>query len=256
MPTDICFSFTGLMQRGGVTGPHRDGWGIAFYERKGYRAFHDSTASAESEIARLIQRYPIKSHVVICHIRRANRGRLALENTHPFCRELWGRYWSFAHNGQLKGIKKRPLHYYRPVGTTDSEHAFCWLLDALRERFPKPPSAATLRREIFRLTQSLGQLGIFNMLLSDSRYLYAHCGNHLSWITRRAPFGPASLVDTEMTVDFVQETTPNDIVTVIATRPLTGDERWQRLQPGTLIVFRDGLVAAELTTNPAGTQSA
>ena len=32
VPTDIVFSFTGLMQRGGKTGPHRDGWGIAFYE--------------------------------------------------------------------------------------------------------------------------------------------------------------------------------------------------------------------------------
>ncbi len=31
VPTDIVFSFTGLMQRGGRTGPHRDGWGIAFF---------------------------------------------------------------------------------------------------------------------------------------------------------------------------------------------------------------------------------
>ena len=37
VPTDICFSFTGLMQRGGLTGPHRDGWGITFYEDKGCR---------------------------------------------------------------------------------------------------------------------------------------------------------------------------------------------------------------------------
>jgi len=32
VPTDICFSFTGLVQRGGGTGPHKDGWGITFYE--------------------------------------------------------------------------------------------------------------------------------------------------------------------------------------------------------------------------------
>ncbi len=36
VPTDICFSFTGLMQRGGKTGPHRDGWGITFYEGGGF----------------------------------------------------------------------------------------------------------------------------------------------------------------------------------------------------------------------------
>ncbi len=27
VPTDICFSFTGLVQRGGGTGPHKDGSG-------------------------------------------------------------------------------------------------------------------------------------------------------------------------------------------------------------------------------------
>jgi Predicted glutamine amidotransferase len=107
VPTDICFSFSGLIKRGGETGSHKDGWGIAFYEGKGYRSFHDPVASANSEVAKFIQQYSIKSTQVICHIRKANRGRVCLENTHPFSRELWGQIWSFAHNGQLKGIKKK-----------------------------------------------------------------------------------------------------------------------------------------------------
>lgn len=124
VPTDICFSFTGLMHRGGGTGPHRDGWGIVFYEGKGVREFRDPCASVRSEVARLVQNYPIKSCTVISHIRQANAGRVCLENTHPFIRELWGRNWTFAHNGQLKGVKKWPLEDYLPVGTTDSEHAW------------------------------------------------------------------------------------------------------------------------------------
>lgn len=36
VPTDICFSFTGLMQRGGKTGPHRDGWGITFMKERAF----------------------------------------------------------------------------------------------------------------------------------------------------------------------------------------------------------------------------
>ena len=86
VPTDIVFSFTGLMQRGGRTGPHRDGWGIAFYEGRGLRLFQDPTASSESEVAQLVQRYPIKSEVVIGHIRQANVGKVCLANTHPFVR--------------------------------------------------------------------------------------------------------------------------------------------------------------------------
>ena len=241
VPTDICFSFTGLMQRGGCTGPHRDGWGIAFYEGRGCRSFHDPSPSAESEIARLVQRYAIKSLMVISHIRRANRGRVCLENTHPFSRELWGRHWAFAHNGQLQGVKRLPLGFYRPIGTTDSEHAFCWLLDRIRTRFPEPPRrSAVLWQHIYALTQELNLLGVLNYLLSDARYLYAHGGTQLSWLTRRAPFGRAQLMDADMTVDFQQETTPNDIVTVVATRPLTDNEAWTVVPPGTLTIFSAG----------------
>ena len=78
VPTDIVFSFTGLMQRGGRTGPHRDGWGIGFYEGRGLRLFQDPRASSESEVAQLVQRYPIKSEVVIGHIRQANVGKVCL----------------------------------------------------------------------------------------------------------------------------------------------------------------------------------
>ena len=62
-------------------------------------------------------------------------------------------------------------------------------------------------------------------------------------LTRRAPFGEASLIDTEMIVDFAQETTPRDIVTVIATHPLTHDEPWEAIAPGSMVLFRDGLPA-------------
>ncbi|HEY0885528.1 MAG TPA: class II glutamine amidotransferase [Ramlibacter sp.] len=242
VPTDICFSFSGLMNRGGRTGPHRDGWGIAFYEGKGCRAFHDPAPSCESEIARLLREFPIKSCVVISHIRRANRGRVALENTHPFTRELWGRVWTFAHNGQLKGIKRLALGHYRPVGSTDSEHAFCWLLGRIRERFPEPPRGERALHALVReLAAELGALGIFNMLLSDGRNLWCHCASNLAWITRKAPFGPATLIDEDMTVDFEMETTPNDVVTVIATRPLTRNEAWTVMDAGTMAVFRDGL---------------
>ena len=242
VPTDICFSFTGLMNRGGRTGPHRDGWGIAFYEGKGCRTFHDPAPSCESEIARLLRAYPIKSCVVISHIRRANRGRVALENTHPYSRELWGRVWTFAHNGQLKGIKKQELSFYQPVGSTDSEHAFCWLLGRIRAAFPAPPKRpAALFALVRALAGELNGLGVFNMLLSDGQHLWCHCSTNLAWLTRKAPFGPATLIDEDMTVDFEKETSPDDVVTVIATRPLTRDEPWTVMQGGEMAVFRDGL---------------
>ena len=241
VPTDICFSFAGLIRRGGQTARHGDGWGIAFYEGKGCRTFHDPAPSARSEVAQFVRGYPIRSRVVVSHIRRANRGRVALENTHPFTRELWGRAWTFAHNGQLRGVKRWPLRLHRPVGTTDSEHAFCWLLEQLRTRWDHPPSETLLRREVGRLAACLAKLGVFNMLLTDGRALFCFCGSRLAWITRRAPFGPATLVDEDLTADFSTLTGPEDVVSVVATRPLTRDETWTAMTPGSLLVFRDGV---------------
>lgn len=241
VPTDICFSFTGLVQRGGHTGPHKDGWGISMYEKRGARSFHDPRPSVASEIADLITRYSIKSEIIISHIRQANRGRVCLENTHPFSRELWGETWVFAHNGQLRGIKRRTLRHYRTIGTTDSEHAFCWILDCIRERYPKRPSnLRSVSRLVEKLLREIDTLGIFNVLLSDSRYLYAYCSTHMCWLTRRHPFQPARLIDTGETVDFATETTPGDIVTVVASRPLTDNESWNEMAHGELRVFDKG----------------
>jgi glutamine amidotransferase len=245
VPTDICFSFAGLIRRGGQTARHGDGWGIAFYEGKGCRTFHDPAPSARSEIAQFVRGYPIRSRVVVSHIRRANRGRVALENTHPFTRELWGRAWTFAHNGQLRGVKRWTLGLHRPIGATDSEHAFCWLLEQLRTRWDHPPSEALLRREVGRLAACLAKLGVFNMLLTDGRSLFCFCGSRLAWITRRAPFGPATLVDEDLTADFSKLTGPEDVVSVVATRPLTRDETWTAMAPGSLLVFRDGVPQTE-----------
>ena len=78
------------------------------------------------------------------------------------------------------------------------------------------------------------------MLLSDGEYLITYCTSNLHCITRRAPFGQAKLIDDDVTIDFQQETTPNDVVTVIATQPLTNNEQWQKMERGELKVFRFG----------------
>ncbi|WP_413113906.1 class II glutamine amidotransferase [Thaumasiovibrio sp. DFM-14] len=243
VPTDICFSFTGLMQRGGNTGPHCDGWGITFYDGKGCQNFKDPHPSCESEIAQLVQQYPIKSRAVISHIRQANRGEVSLVNTHPFTRELWGCYWTFAHNGQLADYAALETGRFVPVGDTDSEIAFCWLLNQLETRFPtRPDSTEELFAFMAQCCDKLRALGVYNMLLSDGSVVANYCTNKLYWITRRAPFGKASLIDDDVTIDFQQETTPNDVVTVIATQPLTNNEQWTRMLMGELCVFELGEV--------------
>jgi len=242
VPTDICFSFSGLMQRGGNTGPHKDGWGITFYEGKGCRSFKDPLPSAHSPIAELVTNYPIKSETVICHIRQANSGDVSLVNTHPFIRPMWGKNWTYAHNGQLADYKAQlSTKYHLPIGETDSEQAFCWILDQLLKKFDgEEPNTEVMFHYIISLCQQIHKLGVFNLLLTDGDFLLVYCSNNLHWLTRRAPFGNASLIDAEMVVNFDHETTDNDIVTVIATQPLTGDETWQKMYAGEGLLFCKG----------------
>lgn len=242
VPTDICFSFSGLMQRGGNTGPHKDGWGVTFYEGKGCRSFKDPMPSAQSPIAELVTNYPMKSQAVVCHIRQANSGSVCLENTHPFVRQMWGRNWTYAHNGQLKNFSSElPVKYHIPIGTTDSEHAFCWIMDQLHLKFgAMEPQRETLFSYISELTRKLDSLGVANVIITDGEYVFAYCSNNLHWLTRRAPFGPASLIDVEVTVNFKNVTSCNDVVTVIATKPLTDNEAWQKMAPTEWRLFRLG----------------
>ncbi|MCP9268271.1 class II glutamine amidotransferase [Xenorhabdus sp. XENO-1] len=241
VPTDIVFSLSGLIQRGGYTGPHKDGWGITFYEGLGYRTFKDHQSSYHSPVARFVQSYPIKSEVIVAHIRQANRGNVSLVNTHPFTRELWGKYWTYAHNGQLQGYRNLKTGNYRPVGETDSEWAFCWILQQLSIKYPKRPSNwPAVFRFIASLAGELRKKGVFNMLLSDGQFVMAYCSTQLHWITRRAPFGKAKLLDQDVEIDFQQHTHPDDVVSMIATQPLTGNEDWQRIEPGCYELFHLG----------------
>jgi glutamine amidotransferase len=255
-PTDICFSFTGFQKRGGETDVHADGWGIAFFEGKGVRIFLDPLPSAQSRIAELVRNYPIKSLNVIAHIRKATQGVVTLENTHPFMRELWGRYWVFAHNGNLPEFKPELNGNFLPVGNTDSELIFCWLMQSLRQRFgDTPPESEAMFGALHELIYPLSGTGIFNFLLSNGQCMFAHCSTELSYVERLAPFEVAHLVDEDVNVDFSKVTTLSDRVAVIATQPLTVNEIWTTMTPGSLWMFHNGKAVGQLATQPSPIKS-
>jgi predicted glutamine amidotransferase len=174
----------------------------------------------------------IKSRNVIAHIRKATQGEVKLENCHPFVRELWGCYWVFAHNGDL-GTGRPKLHgQFRPVGNTDSEHAFCWLMQELAKSHASVPSIAELTLTLRELTAQVRPHGTFNYLLSNGQALWSHASTNLYYLERRHPFGQAQLSDEDMKLDFASQTGPSDQVAVIVTSPLTTNETWTAFKPG------------------------
>ena len=244
--TDIVFSFAGLSGRGGRHGPHADGWGLALYEGRVARVFLEPAAAADSPLATFVREHPIKTLLAIAHVRQKTRGEVSLANTHPFVRELWGRHFVFAHNGTVKNARALKLGRFRPMGRTDSEHAFCALLAALEHDFRTRPTQRELAEAVARHAGRIGRGGTFNMLLGDGDQLFARCSTKLCYLVRQAPFKKATLADEDVSVDFAAVTTPNDRVAVVATTPLTRDETWTHGEPNTMWVFRGGKLVKTL----------
>lgn len=240
-PTDITFSFRGFSQRAGITSDHSDGFGIAFFEDKACRLFVDNQSAVESPIAELVRNYPIKSRNVIAHIRKATQGKITLENSHPFIRELWGRQWIFAHNGDLHDFSPRLSGKFLPVGNTDSELAFCYVLDQLVLKFGfVEPSLKDIFTVLEEIAPTVAEYGTFNFCLSNGQALFSYATTKLHWIVREYPFKPARLIDLDVEVDFSAVTTPDDRVAVITTEPLTDNEDWFSYKAGEMILFKEG----------------
>jgi len=246
LPASLTLSFTGFSQRGGCTDHHADGWGIAFFESEGdlpgkaARHFVDKESASTSPIAKMLKSYPIKSHNVVAHVRKATVGAVTLENCHPFTRELWGRYWVFAHNGDLKEFNP-PLHgSFKPVGTTDSELAFCWLLQELNKSHASVPSVEELTHTLAELVPKIARHGTFNFLLSNGQALWAHASTKLCYVLRQHPFSHVQLKDEDVTVDLSELNGPEDRLVIVVTEPLTTNEAWVAMEAGELQAFVDG----------------
>lgn len=245
----ITFSFTGFAARGGRTGDHADGWGIAYYQGSGCRVFHDDQPASDSKLAAFLSDYPIKSKIVLAHVRKATQGLPGLSNCHPFIREWLGQSWVFVHNGDLKNFQPESSfqdgcnHRFLPIGTTDSEKAFCWLMQELSAKFTDratSPNWDELAPALAEITAVIARYGNFNFLLSNGEALYAHCSSTLHALERAHPFPTAKLVDCDVSMDLGALNAEGDRMVIIATEPLTDEASWRKFETGEFNVYVGG----------------
>lgn len=243
MPTSVCFPLSGFVARGGATADHVDGWGVAFHDDEGgCRRFVDAGRASDSALARHLCRHPIPARHIVAHVRRATQGAVAAVNCHPFRREWRGRSWTFCHNGDLKNFHPALDAAFAPVGATDSERAFCWLMQQLQHRFASEPAPTwqALAPVVAELAGEIARHGVFNFLLCDGRAICAHASTRLHWLQRRAPFGRVRLVDRDAEIDLALTHAGSDRAVLMATEPLTLGEAWVAFERGEMRVFSGG----------------
>jgi predicted glutamine amidotransferase len=255
-PARLTFSLHTLAARGGQDGTTRDGWGVAFYQGGDVALFREPSAAGDSALVRYLENDGPRTRLAISHIRHATQGDVSLANTQPFARELGGRMHVFAHKGHLPGIEASAtmaLGARRPVGQTDSEHAFCALLERLRPLWQdgRVPSLATRLSLLAEFAGDLRAHGPANFLYADGDALFAHGHRRIQpalgrieppglWVLQRHCTPPEPAAQSE---GGVAVSTGERAIVWIASVPLT-DEAWRPLAEGELLAVREGEVLA------------
>jgi predicted glutamine amidotransferase len=255
IPATVNLSLAKLAEHGGLSGPHRDGWGVAYYEGEDVRLIKEPDAAANSDWVRFVRDHDLRSPIVVAHVRRATVGERSYRNTQPFVRELAGRMHLFAHNGWLAGIFDSPLFRssrFYPVGETDSEQAFCALLEhmtKLWQRRGEIPSLAARLSVVCEFARDLARLGPANFLYSDGDALFGHGHRRIQAATskieppglfllqRHCHGGGAGFATSGLSIKAADQT-----VTLLASVPLS-DESWQPLGEGAVIAVHKGEIA-------------
>jgi predicted glutamine amidotransferase len=252
-PSTVSLSLEEFSRHGGLSGPHKDGWGIAWYEQRDVRLVKETYPAASSACVRFIQTNPFSSELAMSHIRRATRGPVASRNCQPFVRELGGAWHCFAHNGDLQDISQDPRlnsERFRPVGETDSEQAFCALMETLGPLWSitSLPSLGERKLVIAQFAATLRELGPANFLYCDGDALFAHAdrrhqndgsiGAPGMWrLARRcAAGGELSAEGLRIASDGGEQE-----VLLVASVPLTQEE-WVSLAEGEILVASQGCI--------------
>ena len=259
LPATVSYSLEEFSRHGGLTGPHKDGWGIAYYVDRDVRLVKEPLPASDSACVRFIRENPFTSSLVISHIRKATRGAHTLSNCQPFVREMGGAMHVFAHNGDLddRRLKQRLRPgFHRPVGDTDSEYAFCALLGRLEQLWlgaRKIPAFSERTSVVARFAEELRALGPANFLYSDGdvQFVHGHQRTHanlglrppgLHVICRRCARGPGAVGSLSTDGLTIRSTDGEQRVVLVASVPLTTEPGWRGLGEGELIAVRDGAI--------------
>lgn len=259
LPTDTGYSIRQLSRHGGAEGPHRDGWGVAYYAGRDVQLLREAIAASDSKLVAHFECCAPPSSMVLSHLRLASFGERTLSNTQPFVREIGGRMHVFAHNGDLAALLKPGLlngSRFRPVGETDSERACCLLLERMADLWSDADG------DVVPLSDRLAAVGDFarrirefgpaNFVYADGDTVFAHAHE------RTVPGDEAVLPGLYLLTRSCRESPrlgsdeqgpgmkAAQAIALVASVPLT-DETWRPLENGELVALSDGVVAGSTT---------
>jgi transglutaminase-like putative cysteine protease/predicted glutamine amidotransferase len=234
-----------------VTGNHSLGWGFGWYP-----GGHDAAMVAKDPAARGTQVLVdtitdwsnFRSTVFFCKISGAGAGYTHTE-AQPFSRSFAGRDWLFMHNGDLDKMELEKLHgatrrLLEPMGTTDSELAFIYLLARIREGDARQYSDIA-PENILSWFQNFDALGSSDMYTTDGQSVICFHGSQSPKSMYYARIQPPENQDTyESAAAQITLNDPRDTyrtALVFSSTPFSTGT-WTEMLPGQMIIARRGAI--------------
>lgn len=236
------------------------GWGMAWYPSGDNAAMviKDPTSVARNAMTQVLTEWRrFSSCVFVAHIIGAAKRRTQ-QDTHPFVRAYAGRSWIMTHNGDLTEDYASALDLgvgplFTPLGRSDSEHAFCWLLQRIHS-----VGARSLKEvgfeQLHQWCARINTLGTANLVISDGldTVVYRDAGgfNSLHWTRRTPPHAPKPLGSRLVSLLLDEPPYESRTSVVFSTERLSEDESWRPMLDGQMVVVRRGAItwdSAEMT---------
>lgn len=226
------------------------GWGYGWYQegQKAATILKDATASDSNAINQLLTKWQrFHSTVFICHLRGAAKS-ITQQSTQPFSRSYAGRDWIMLHNGDIahykEVLKLDETSVFEPLGKTDSEHMFCWLMQQIYLSGARR-IADIDKKQLLQWLNTINALGTVNIMLSDGDSLLVYQDmnhfNTLKWCRRHPPYTSTVLESDDVKVDLSSSFDQARTMVVFATQAMT-DETWIEMQPGQVLIVKRGWI--------------
>jgi len=226
-------------------------WGFGWYPNDDYEAsiVKDAMDNDTQTLLNALQDgNSFRSTIFMCKVKGA--GKLYTQHdTQPFRRTFGGYDWLFLHNGQLDWAALNELHndpsgLLEPVGKTDSELAFCFLLGKLLTTSAKGLTDIS-GSELLAWMEKLDGLGTADFVVSDGRSLAIYHGKNSErdlYFHRVLPSDNPPIFESDLLSLNLED--PRDslrTVFLVTSFQLDGTS-FQPMEPGRLIIVRRGAI--------------
>ncbi len=228
----------------------RSGWGFGWYpgsELAG-QILKNPTAGADDPAARALKDWNRFGSTLFLGHFLGSAAHRSQSDSQPYLRNFSGRAWIIAHSGALREDFRQKLPLgdkpgFEPVGRTDTEHVFCWLLNRMHEAGTRNLGDYGWERLATDL-RAVNELGSLNLMLTDGQSLVVYQDREvvqpIYWSRRLPHHEGAPLGNDVLSLD-LEPHQSNRTFVIFATTPLSG-EAWVRMAGGQLLVARRGQI--------------